>query len=260
MRRVNDLPSELKIAHPVQFDFRSKSEASAMSKFLRVEGNADSYLKDGLAMRFTADYKDISALALNVMLWLSRNAKATHLLLENGGILHESDDVELMRYIHLLPQLRVEVGENTPNVSSGGFKAMKILGRLGAPFKNTRFEVQIVLKDNRNERGGFSHHTYEVARHIANITRTMDACPEDVFQKLVEQASVRSGKKVDTIIAELTGGKKSRVLYATAKSRRAIRVLSPKIYDDWYIKGWIPEDAYREVRRLPKKDSKAPST
>lgn len=226
------------------FVIRGKAWDSFFTKWLsRPETSAETALKDGIAMRLTVPRNDFAPAAKSVIAYLQERYGAYDFKIEDdnmfdpkkGGGEFSVFETELRG---LLPDTKLQFAENEASGLSGGYQALKIVGRFEVPRGGTgselvarRFEVLLVLPYNKNERKGLSHYVYDVVRKVSVMTRLFGACEESIYDQYVAEASRLSGMDVKTIEEALVNDKNGRLVEHKGKTRQTgIRYVAPTQY------------------------------
>lgn len=223
------------------FEVRGKSLSSFFTKWLsRPETSSETALKDGIGLRLTVRKEDMLDATSSLVTFLQEKFGAYDFRFENDNLFDqkaEGDvDGEDQEFERLQKSLighfdfsDSQFSRNQPSASSSGrFQAFKIVGTLEVPPggregnapESRRFEVQIVLPYNKNERKGLSHSVYDVVRKVSVMTRLFGACEESIYQEYVQEAARQSGMDVATIQDALVNGKNGRLIAHKGKTRQ----------------------------------------
>ncbi len=241
---------------------RGKDLERAMLRYItRVEANAATALKDGIASRITIDRDKAVELAPILAKWLTGSMKAGFITVENKSFLSEEQKAKLGEYLSEVlskNEFMMEEGDSNPT-SMGDFEALLIKGILQPVEKDGKFitlaqsarqfEIQLVAPDNKNETGKMDHYTYNVVKFVTARTRLDGACPESVFLEFVKDAAKLSGKSERTIIHNLTETENSPVVKVRkpGKARQEYNYVAHSVYSRWNGFGWVDSALFSEV-------------
>jgi hypothetical protein len=223
------------------FEVRGKSLSSFFTKWLsRPETSSETALKDGIGVRLTVRREDVLEASMSLVTFLQEQFGAYDFKFENDNLFDQKvegdPEGEDREFEHLQKALMgqfdfsdSQFSRNKPSASSSGrFQAFKIVGTLevpsggkgGAATESRRFEVQIVLPYNKNERKSLSHSVYDVVRKVSVMTRILGSCEESLYEEYVEEAARQSGMDVATIHDALVNGRNGRLIVHKGKTRR----------------------------------------
>jgi len=220
-------------------EWRAKQKLSIMTKFLeRQDASGETAFKDGIAMRFTVAPTDMAQVGKNLALWLTTNFSAQGLKFENANAFSAAGWEELKEKIaHESLKVTFADSHKGSGISQGTYTAFKLVGRIFVPVAGNRtgelepraFEVQIIPEGVHNERKGLSHDIYEVVKKVSVMTRLFGACPEDIFQKYVEEAARLSRLEVKNV---------HELLNTDGRVHKFDKmVANPKVWDEWLEAG-----------------------
>lgn len=220
-------------------EWRAKQKLSIMTKFLeRQDASAETAFKDGIALRLTVAPSDMVQVGKNLALWLTTNFSAQGLKFENANAFSDKEWKELEeKMAHESLKLAFADSHKGSGISQGTYTAFKLVGRIFVPTAGNRtgelepraFEVQIIPEGVHNERKGLSHDIYDVVKKVSVMTRLFGGCPEDIFQKYVEEAARLSRLEVKNVHELLT--QDGRV------HKFDKMVANPKVWDEWLEAG-----------------------
>ncbi len=259
---------------------RGKDIDKAMLRFItRAESNAKTALKDGIASRITIEKKYAPDLLPQLCKWLLKDMNVDRIKIENQSFLDQKQMKQLKNALQNKAlqdnfsenQYRLKESE-ADSTSMGGFKAIKIIGRLDSSEKDTlsstkfsissispharQFEIQIVDPANENEKGERNHSIYDVAKLVSARTRLDGGCPEHIFNEFVKDAAEKSGMSEETIIGYLTQqtktGKTPAIVKTYRKNNEGVNVGRPlyvarSVYTRWDEFGWIDNSLVSEI-------------
>lgn len=226
------------------FVIRGKAWDSFFTKWLsRPETSAETALKDGIAMRLTIRKEDMAEAADSLISYLQERFGAYDFKIEDDNMFDDKKGSEAFANFEeelrlLLPDAKLHFAGNDATGISGGFQALKIVGRFEVPRGGTsdelvarRFEVQLVLPYNKNEKKGLSHYVYDVVRKVSVMTRLFGACEESIYEQYVAEAARQSGMDPETIRDALVNDKNGRLVEHKGKTRQTgMRYVAPSQY------------------------------
>lgn len=182
--------------------WRGKSRRQIMTKMLsRPEASAESALKDGIGFRLMVDHSDMAQVAKNAAVWLTKRFGATELSFINENLYPPKEWDEMQKKLSHPDIKRVRFERKKPNTTSAGtFVTLKITGTLSVPVAGQKnnslvrrpFELQVVARENKNDKKGLNHHIYDVMKEVSVMTRLVGGCADTIFDTYVKEAAQRS--------------------------------------------------------------------
>jgi hypothetical protein len=207
---------------------RAKDFEKIILRFLtRPESDAKTALKDGIASRITIDKNQAEKMLPILLEWLIKKMKATNIKIENKSFFSTQQMKKIPKNLNL-------------SDCGGKFEGLIICGKLHSSSHGGQFEIQLVDPDNKNEEGGMDHHIYDVKKFVNARTRLDGGCPEDVFDKFVYDAHVKSGISTKEILRELIGEPDSPIIKKRKKNGKNAYI-TKKVYKRWAKFKWISD-------------------
>lgn len=251
---------------------RGKDIDKAMLRFLtRAESTAKSSLKDGIASRITVEKGDAEKILPILCEWLGEKMKVDFIRITNQNFFTKEELKKLEKDLHSSPKVNLDFSINESELdktSMGGFKTIKILGRLKSDKESgdravhaRQFEIQIVTPDNKNEIGRTHHSVYDVVKLVTARTRLDGGCPEHVFKEFIKDASAESGMSEKTLMSFLLEGPDAPIVKTQRKNPRGGRkgeafYIAESVYDRWNNFGWVDQSLVKEIKKARKPSSK----
>jgi len=201
----------------VKASFRGKGDFRWFSKLIRKpELDADE-VSDALGLRFEIkNISDAEKIAPFLIQFLA-DKRVSQITIENKNLLHVDQIKRLMATSKNLPlggcDIHFESDENL--ASSSCYADLKLTGHINMPeggktgaMEHARsFEIQLVLVDNKNEKG-FAHHAiYEAKQKLSVVSRLFGPFNEKYFNLICAEAAEHTGmnqKKIKTHLLEGT--------------------------------------------------------
>ncbi|MDD5720930.1 MAG: hypothetical protein PHT16_00555 [Candidatus Pacebacteria bacterium] len=215
---------------------RAKDFEKIILKFLtRPDSDAKAALKDGIASRITIEKDQAVKLLPELYEWLTKTMKATDIKIENKSFFSTSQMKKLFGKIKI---------SNAPKDEK--FEAIFITGKLHSSSHGGQFEMQLVDPSNKNEEGGMDHNIYDVKKFVNARTRLDGGCPEDIFEKFVFDAHIKSGISIKEIKHELIEETDSPIIRKRKKNGKYVYI-TKKVYKRWAKFRWINESLKKEL-------------
>jgi len=246
---------------------RAKDIQMAMLRYnTRPESDAETALKDGIASRIIIERNNAKELLPILCNWLIKKMGVRFLNIENKSFLSEKEMDKMKK------NLLEHFSENNFNLldgdhhssSTGKFVTLLIKGILSRDnisnsnvSKHARaFEIQLVLPDSENEKGINHHSIYHIRRVIEARTRLKAGlCNEDVFHRLVKEASVESQIPKKQIIDYLLlpyEGKEAPIVKVKKKNGEFVYVYR-SVYSRWNKIGFVDHSTYSSIKDIQNK-------
>jgi frataxin-like iron-binding protein CyaY len=240
---------------------RAKDIQKAMLRFInRPDSSAESALKDGIALSIVVDKGQVVDLLPVLVKWLSKKMGVRHFEIENKSFFSQKQKNRVEEILlEFLSRNNFDFKEGVSNPTSmGDFSALVIEGVLENAITNKKvsehvkqFEIQIISKDNVNEKGKNNHNVYDVVKFVNARTRLDGGCPESVFREFVREASYKSGIEEEDIIDFLTQ-KENSPIDKIRKNNKNIYV-AHSVYKRWNGFGWVDGELFSEIDAIHNK-------
>lgn len=246
-----------------QITSRGKDLEKVMLRFItRVEADAKTALKDGIASRITIEEKKSLKLLPILCEWLTKDMGVVYLEIENQSFFPEDKLNEIRNLItKFLPENKFSLkNDKADSTSMGNFQAFKITGVLN--FSNEKedqsntihkharqFEIQLVKPFNKNEEGKMDHSVFDVVKFVVARTRLDGGCPENVFDQFVKDASLKSGMSERKIVHYLTELKDSPILKMKKKNNKKGEsiYIAHSVYSRWNSFSWVDSGLISDI-------------
>ena len=246
---------------------RGKDQSKVVLRFItREEADAKTALKDGIASRITIEEKRVSELLPILSKWLTEEMKVQYLTIENISFLPENKFNELS----LLLEKSIDknkftfINAKSDPTSMGNFETLKITGVLDLSMKKenpkiqkfaSQFEIQIVKPFNRNEKGKMAHSVFSVLKLVTARTRLDGSCPEHIFNRFVEEASLKSGiseKKIISYLIEENDSPITKIKKKNNKKGESIYIAN-SVYSRWKKFNWVDHSLVADIEHSKQK-------
>lgn len=192
----------------VNITFRGKSRDSIITKFARhPEINADEVVRDGIGLKFEVESEED---AFKFVGFLGKYFE------DKLG-----SDVEYLQNVEFLDKEKTkkledsfdQQGLNIPilskknTTSNKNFRTIKLIGKIKLPKNgkennvrvNRFYEVQIVVANNKNERGMTNHSVYKAVQKLSVFTRLFGSFTEHYLCLISKEANRETGLNEDDI-------------------------------------------------------------
>lgn len=221
---------------------RAKDFEKIILKFLtRPQSDAKIALKDGIASRITIEKNQVLNLLPILYEWLTKEMKVTDIKIENKYFFSTQQIKKIPEHFKKI----LTIGK--PNPTTGGkFEAVEITGKLHSSSHGGQFEIQLVDPNNKNEEGGMNHDIYNVNKFVNARTRLDGGCPEDVFEKFVYDAHIKSGKSIKEIKYELIEKLDAPIIKKRKKNGKYVYI-ADSVYQRWHEFKWVDDSLYAEI-------------